>query len=168
MRKFKYIVQQFFDNIKQIKKDRINRKQYLEDIKIEIQNPDSLYNKYKLTSNDDYTSISYVTNIPENYQLAGTDIMKLGKLQEDIRPIMEYLIRLGYGDYFTAPQYFYIETEDDQQTDNVLSEVSCTYIIKWDYKPMLDKFPYFKWQLAAFFGINIAILAAIITLIIVL
>lgn len=169
MKKFKYIVKQFFDNIKQIKIDKETRKQYLQDIKDEIRNPNSNYNKFQLSSNEDYTSISYVTNIPENYQIAGTDIMKLSKLQEDIRPIMEYLINLGYGEYFTAPQYFYVETKDDDQKDeNVLSEVSCTYIIKWDYKPILDMFPYFKWQLAAFIGINLILLAAIIVLPIVL
>ena len=165
MKKFKYIINEFFDNIKQIKIDKQKRIQYLEDIKIEIQNPDSQYNKFQLSSNEDYTSVSYVTSIPENYQIAGSDIMKLGKLQEDIRPIMEYLIKLGYGDYFTAPQYFYVDEEDDQQ-NAVLNEVSCTYIVKWDFQPVLNRYPKFKWQFVAFIGINVLILAAVVSAIV--
>lgn len=169
--KFGKRIQQFFNNLKQIKIDRDNRKQFLIDIQQEIADPKSKFNEYRLAVNDDMTAITGVVSIPENFQLAGSDIMKYQKLQEACIPITRYIVTdINWGDYFEAPNFYYIEEFDDanKQSDEILETVSCSYVVEWKYAPVLDRFPKFKWELASFIGINSVILGGLITLLIVL
>ena len=70
--KFGKRIQQFFENIKQIKIDKDNRKQFLIDIEREMADPKSKFNEYRLSMNDDKTAITTIVSIPENFQLAGS------------------------------------------------------------------------------------------------
>ena len=169
--KFGKRIQQFFNNLKQIKIDRDNRKQFLIDIQQEIADPKSKFNEYRLAVNEDMTAITGVISIPENFQLAGSDIMKYQKLQEVCMPITRYIAAdINWGDYFEAPNFYYIEEfdNDNKQDDEILETVSCSYVVEWKYAPILDRFPKFKWELASFVGINSVILGGLITLLIVL
>ena len=169
--KFGKRIQQFFNNIKQIKIDRDNRKQFLIDIQQEIADPKSKFNEYRLAVNDDMTAITSVVSIPENFQLAGSDIMKYQKLQEVCMPITRYIATdINWGDYFEAPNFYYIEEFDDDNkpNDEILETVSCSYVVEWKYAPVLDRFPKFKWELASFIGINSVILGGLIALLIIL
>ncbi len=169
--KFGKRIQQFFNNLKQIKIDRDNRKQFLIDIQQEIADPKSKFNEYRLAVNDDMTAITSVVSIPENFQLAGSDIMKYQKLQEVCMPITRYIATdINWGDYFEAPNFYYIEEFDDDNkpNDEILETVSCSYVVEWKYAPILDRFPKFKWELASFIGINSVILGGLIALSIVL
>ena len=169
--KFGKRIQQFFNNLKQIKIDRDNRKQFLIDIQQEIADPKSKFNEYRLAVNEDMTAITGVVSIPENFQLAGSDIMKYQKLQEVCMPITRYIAtNINWGDYFEAPNFYYIEEFDDtnKPNDEILETVSCSYVVEWKYAPVLDRFPKFKWEFAFFIGINSVILGGLITLLIVL
>lgn len=169
--KFGKRIRQFFNNLKQIKIDRENRKQFLIDIQQEIADPKSKFNEYRLAVNEDMTAITTVVSIPENYQLAGSDIMKYQKLQEVILPITRYIATdINWGDYFEAPNFYYIEEYDDDNkpSDEILETVSCSYVVEWKYAPILDRFPNFKWELTSFIGINSVILGGLIALLIVL
>ena len=169
--KFGKRVQRFFNNLKQIKVDKDNRKQFLIDIQQEIADPKSKFNEYRLAVNEDMTAITGIVSIPENFQLAGSDIMKYQKLQEAILPITRYIATdINWGDYFEAPNFYYIEEFDDNNkpSDEILETVSCSYVVEWKYAPILDRFPNFKWELASFIGINSVILGGLIALLIVL
>ena len=169
--KFGKRIQQFFNNLKQIKIDRDNRKQFLIDIQQEIADPKSKFNEYRLAVNEDMTAITSIVSIPENFQLAGSDIMKYQKLQEAVLPITRYIATdINWGDYFEAPNFYYIEEfdNDNKQSGEILETVSCSYVVEWKYAPILDRFPNFKWELASFIGINGIILGGLITLLIVL
>jgi len=169
--KFGKRIQRFFNNLKQIKIDRDNRKQFLIDIQQEIADPKSKFNEYRLAVNDDMTAITGVVSIPENFQLAGSDIMKYQKLQEVCMPITRYIATdISWGDYFEAPNFYYIEEFDDDNkpSDEILETVSCSYVVEWKYAPILDRFPNFKWELTSFIGINSVILGGLIALLIVL
>lgn len=170
--KFGKRIQQFFNNIKQIKIDRDNRKQFLIDIQQEIADPKSKFNEYRLAVNDNMTAITGIVSIPENFQLAGSDIMKYQKLQEVCMPITKYIATdINWGDYFEAPNFYYIEefdNDDNKQNDEILETVSCSYVAEWKYAPILDRFPNFKWELASFIGINSVILGGLIALLIIL
>ena len=112
--KFGKRIHQFFNNLKQIKIDRDNRKQFLIDIQQEIADPKSKFNEYRLAVNDNMTAITGIVSIPENFQLAGTDIMKYQKLQEVCMPITKYIATdINWGDYFEAPNFYYIEEFDN-------------------------------------------------------
>jgi len=170
--KFRKRIELFFENLKQIKIDKKNRKQFLIDIKQEIVDPHSKFNAFHLSTDENYNSITTIVSIPENFQLAGTDIMKYQKLQELVRPINLYINNdLNWGEYFTAPNFYYIEQLDDLkdtlEDNEVLEEVSCSYVAEWKYAPILDKYPNFKKELAAFIGINTLILGGLIALLIV-
>lgn len=167
--KFGKRIQQFFNNLKQIKIDKDNRKQFLIDIQQEIADPKSKFNEYRLAVNEDMTAITSIVSIPENFQLAGSDIMKYQKLQEAILPITRYIAAdINWGDYFEAPNFYYIEEfdNDNKPSDEILETVSCSYVVEWKYAPILDRFPKFKWELAAFIGINSIILGGLIALLI--
>ena len=169
--KFGKRIQQFFNNLKQIKIDKDNRKQFLIDIQQEIADPKSKFNEYRLAVNEDMTAITGIVSIPENFQLAGSDIMKYQKLQEAILPITRYIATdINWGDYFEAPNFYYIEEFDDNNkpSDEILETVSCSYVVEWKYAPILDRFPNFKWELVSFIGINSVILGGLIALLIVL
>lgn len=168
--KFGKRIQQFFNNLKQIKIDKDNRKQFLIDIQQEIADPKSKFNEYKLAVNDDMTAITAIVSIPENFQLAGSDPMKYRKLQEIIEPINRYIAAdINWGDYFEQPNFYYIEEFDDNKSsDEILETISCSYVVEWKYAPILDKFPNFKLELTTFIGINSLILGGLIALLIVL
>lgn len=169
--KFGKRIQQFFNNLNQIKIDRDNRKQFLIDIQQEIADPKSKFNEYRLAVNEDMTAITSVISIPENFQLAGSDIMKYQKLQEVCMPITRYIATdINWGDYFEAPNFYYIEEFDDvnKPNDEILETVSCSYVVEWKYAPILDRFPKFKWELTTFIGINSVTLGGLIALLIVL
>lgn len=169
--KFGKRIQQFFNNLKQIKIDRENRKQFLIDIQQEIADPKSKFNEYRLAVNDDMTAITTIVSIPENYQIAGSDPMKYNKLLETIKPITRYIaVDINWGDYFEAPNFYYIEEfdNDNKQSDEILETVSCSYVVEWKYAPILDRFPKFKWELTSFIGINSVILGGLIALLIIL
>lgn len=169
--KFGKRIQRFFNNLKQIKIDKENRKQFLIDIQQEIADPKSKFNEYRLAVNEDMTAITGVVSIPENFQLAGSDIMKYQKLQEVCMPITRYIATdINWGDYFEAPNFYYIEEFDDDNkpSDEILETVSCSYVVEWKYAPILDKFPNFKWELTSFISINSVILGGLIALLIVL
>lgn len=169
--KFGKRIQQFFNNLKQLKIDRDNRKQFLIDIQQEIADPKSKFNEYRLAVNDNMTAITGVVSIPENFQLAGSDIMKYQKLQEVCMPITRYIATdINWGDYFEAPNFYYIEEfdNDNKQSDEILETVSCSYVVEWKYAPILDRFPKFKLELASFIGINSVILGGLVALLIVL
>lgn len=169
--KFGKRIAQFFENIKQIKIDKNNRKLFLTDIEKEIIDPKSKFNQYHLAMNENKDAITTIISIPENFQLAGSDPMKYQKLQELAKPINTYIARdLNWGQYFEAPEFYYIDSTND--TDNngneILEEVSCSYVAEWHYAPILDRYPNFKWELTAFISINTLILGALITLLVVL
>jgi len=158
-------IQQFFLNIKQIKTDKENRKKFIEDITQEIVDPMSTFNKLKLQCDDEYTRISCVINIPEEYQMAGSDIDKYRKLNELTRPVNKYLVReLNWGEYFLNPDFYYIDTNTDPNM--VSDEISCAYIATWKYSPVLNKYPNFKYQLAFVAGMAVAVIAGLILLIV--
>ena len=168
---FKDKVRQFFNNIKQIKIDKEVRKSFLNDIKYEIQDPKSEFNKLFLSTDENYNSITTIVSIPENFQLEGSDIMKYQKLQEMVKPINLYIGRkLNYGEYFSAPEFYYIDNVNDTTIDGeeILSEVSCSYVAEWKYSPVLSKYPNFKFEMAAFIGINTLLLGVLIALLIIL
>ena len=124
-----------------------------------------------LSTDENYNSITTVVSLPENFQLSGTDIMKYRKLQEIIEPINEYINKdINYGSYFLAPEFYYIDnvSANPKNEDEILEEVSCSYVVEWKYAPVLDEYPNFKLELAAFVGINSLILGGLIALLIVL
>ncbi|WQJ53295.1 MAG: hypothetical protein [Wendovervirus sonii] len=161
-KKFTETVGQFFKNLKQIKIDKINRELFINDIKQEIIDPKSIFNKLKLQCDPDYKYILTVINIPEEFQIGGSDIDKYRKLNELIRPINKYIIsNLNWGEYFVSPEFYYIDTNMD--IDNMVDdEISCAYVASWKYSPILDKYPNFKYQLTAFICINMALIAGIV------
>ena len=163
-------IAQFFANIKQIKIDKENRKSFLRDIEEEIIDPKSRFNYFHLSTNEDKTAITTVVSIPENFQLAGSDIMKYQKLQEVVRPINFYINNeLNWGQYFLAPNFYYIdEINDSPSDDEILEEVSCSYVVEWKYEPVLKKYPNFKWELTSFIGINTLLIGGLIALLIIL
>lgn len=169
--KFGKQIKQFFDNIKQIKIDRDVRKAFLNDIKYEIQDPKSEFNHLHLSTDEKYDSITTIISIPESFQLAGSDIMKYQKLQELARPINAYINKkLNYGEYFLAPEFYYIDNVDDRNEDGeeILEEVSCSYVAEWKYAPVLDNYPNFKWELTGFIVANTLLIGALTTLLIIL
>jgi len=162
---FKETVIQFFKNIKQIKTDQKNRELFVEDMKQEVIDPRSKFNQLKLQCDPDYTRISMIVNLPEEFQIAGSEIDKYRKLNEMVRPINRYITSdLNWGEYFSRPDFYYIDTNLDM--DNITDEVSCAYVASWKYQPVLDKYPNFKYQVAAFTGINAGLIASIILMII--
>ena len=170
--KFGKRIEQFFQNLKQIKIDRKIRKDFINDIKHEIQDPRSQFNALHLSTDENYNSITTILSLPESFQLSGSDIMKYQKLQELARPINLYIGKeLNYGEYFKSPEFFYIDnisSTNDTNENEILEEVSCSYVAEWKYAPLLDAFPNFKWEFTAFIGINSLILGSLITLLIVL
>lgn len=167
MNKFIQQVKQFFTNIKQIKIDKQSKEKFIEDINLEMADPKSKFNKFKLALSEDYSSVTGIISIPENYQLAASDIMKYQKLNEIVRPINVYLAtELNWGEYLKAPDFYYIDTDDAENT--IKEEESCSYIAEWKFAPILEQQPNFWWQMAAFIGINILILGAAIALPIIL
>lgn len=153
----------FFENLKQIKIDKVNRKKFLADIQQEVLNVNSKFNLYRLSMDDTFTKMSCYITVPENYQLAGTDALIYSKLREEARAINEYIGKeIGWGEYFVAPEFFYVEDPDD------VENVSCTYIAVWRYEPVLKKFPKFWKQFAAFVGINATLLFIILGIILLL
>lgn len=168
--KFTQRIKQFFDNIKQIKIDKQMRKEFLKDIQKEIADPKSKFNQFHLSTDENFNSITAIVSIPENYQLASNDAMKYQKLQELIKPINLYIGNtICWGEYFKAPNFYYIDEIDDEKQDNqILEEVSCSYVVEWKYAPVLDKYPNFKKEFAAFCTLNTALVGGLIALLIVL
>lgn len=169
--KFGKRIEQFFNNIKQIKADKKIRKDFINDIKHEIQDPRSKFNALHLSTDENYNSITTILSLPESFQLSGSDIMKYQKLQELARPINLYIGKdLNYGEYFKSPEFFYIDNVGDinDEGNEILEEVSCSYVAEWKYEPVLNKYPNFKWELTAFVGINALLLGSLITLLIIL
>ena len=166
--KFGKRIEQFFNNLKQIKIDKKIRKDFVNDIKHEIQDPRSKFNALHLSTDENYNSITTIISIPESFQLSGSDIMKYQKLQELVRPINIYINKdLNYGQYLLSPEFFYIDNIADNDGE-ILEEVSCSYVAEWKFSPLLDAVPAFKWELAAFIGINLAFIGSIITALIIL
>lgn len=164
-------ISQFFNNIKQIKIDKENRKSFINDIKHEIQDPKSKFNQLHLSTDEKYNSITAIISLPENFQLAGSDIMKYQKLQELVRPINLYIANnLNYGEYFLSPEFYYIDNvgNDNNNDDEILEEVSCSYVAEWKYSSVLAAYPNFKWEFTSFIGINLILLGSLITLLIIL
>lgn len=169
--KFKLNVIGFFDNIKQIGIDRKNRKIWREEIGAEVRNPNSKFNMYDMKISDDFKQLSAFIVIPENYQVGASDTMKYAKLREESHIINNYINEINWGEYFTMPKFYYIEDEIDTDEDKSTlapDQVSCTYLAVWEYTDVYKQYNNFGKKLAAFVGINTAILGALITGLIVL
>jgi len=153
----------FFSNIKQYSIDKKNRKLFVQEIQKEIENPSSQFNKLKLNCDEGLNNISWLIVVPENYQLAGTDAMIYNKLKEDSYPVLNYLSKdLNWGEYLLSPEFYHIEDNDDDEA------VSCTYLARCQYQPVLNKYPNFKWEFITFVGLNCLLLGSLITLLCVL
>lgn len=151
----------FFEDVKQIKVDKDNRKKFVEEIGYEIGNVNSKFNTYGLHMDEGFKRISCYVSIPENYQLAGSDAMIYSKLKEEVRPVNEYIGKdIMWGEYFVAPEFYYVDDVEDPEN------VSCTYLAIWNYTPVLASKVNFKKQLFAFITINTLLIAGIVIFII--
>lgn len=130
--KIKVFIENFINNVKQIKKDIVNRKNFLIDIKREIVNPNSAFNIFNLNIDEEYKKISTFIKLPPEMQIKENDASKYKYLKDYSRQITLYIgTDLNWGEYFLAPNFYYIEDEDD--TENI----SCTYLAVWEYKPVI-------------------------------
>lgn len=134
-------------------KDIKNRKAFASDINDAKADPRSLFSRYGLIVNEDYTKISLLFNVPENFILNGNERLLNMKIQEIIEPVTKYLsYTLGWAEYIIVPQIFHIEDNDTSTGE------SLTYLSVWEWAPIKSKYYLLKVGL-----ISLGIIAAITT-----
>lgn len=133
-------IKEFFKKIKYIWLDKKNEKIWQEEISLQVQDPDSDFNRLNLKLSTDQRSISHILELPENYQIATSDIIKYQKLMELIMPVNRFLLKIGWAEYFPFhPQFFHFDgTIDDVSGERVSGDTSCTYIAIWTFSPLLE------------------------------
>ena len=80
-----------FSQIKQLFIDIRNRKKFKEEIEVEINDPQSKFNGFELKVDDSFSRLSAIIPIPEEFQIAGTDMDIMNKLKEIVKPITNYI-----------------------------------------------------------------------------
>ena len=146
-----------FSQIKQLFIDIRNRKKFKEEIGVEINDPQSKFNGFELKVDDSFSRLSAIIPIPEEFQIAGTDIDIMNKLKEIARPITNYIcFELGWAEYILVPEFFYL---DDPQS---------TYLVVWQYKSIVLDESSFWWKFISFLVGCGAVIGGIITAIVLL
>ena len=111
---------------------------------------------------DSFSRLSAIIPIPEEFQIAGTDMDIMNKLKEIVRPITNYIcFELGWAEYILVPGFFYL---DDPQSPGT----SRTYLVVWQYKSIVLDEPSFWWKFISFLVGCGAVIGGIITAIVLL
>ena len=98
---------------------------------MEINDPQSKFNGFELKVDDSFSRLSAIIPIPEEFQIAGTDMDIMNKLKEIVKPITNYIcFELGWAEYILVPEFFYL---DDPQSPGT----SRTYLVVWQYKSIV-------------------------------
>ena len=130
-------IKKFFKSIKDCyklaKEDKVNKKQFIEQVKSELNNRNSFFSQYNIkVDNDNYTQIVYNINIPPEFQFAGQDWQIKDKLDENAYIVSRFLrINWGYNDNIIGPEYYHIEDPTDMN-------VSTRYIAVWNFTNKLQ------------------------------
>jgi hypothetical protein len=108
-----------------------------------MNDPESKFNGFELKMDDSFSRLSVVITIPEEFQIAGTDMDIMNKLKEIVKPITNYIcFELGWAEYILVPEFFYI---DDPQNPGA----SRSYLVMWQYKSVVLDEPNFWRKLVA-------------------
>ena len=151
-----------FSQIKQLFIDIRNRKKFKEEIGVEINDLQSKFNGFELKVDDSFSRLSAIISIPEEFQIAGTDMDIMNKLKEIVKPITNYIcFELGWAEYILIPEFFYL---DDPQSPGT----SRTYLVVWQYKSIVLDEPSFWWKFISFLVGCGAVIGGIITAIVLL
>ena len=129
---------------------------------MEINDPQSKFNGFELKVDDSFSRLSAIISIPEEFQIAGTDMDIMNKLKEIVKPITNYIcFELGWAEYILVPEFFYL---DDPQCPGT----SRTYLVVWQYKSIVLDEPSFWWKFISFLVGCGAVIGGIITAIVLL
>lgn len=121
------------DEYKQSKKDRIMKKKFHDSIKQEANDRESFFNRNNLRTENDFSEVVQVFDIPEEYQLKGQQWQIMDKLNENSYFVSRYLRdELKFGDNLSQPDYYHIEDPSSGKP------FSCKYLAIWTYKPLLQ------------------------------
>ena len=124
-------MKKFFRQIKYLFIDIKNRKKFKQEITLELEDPASKMNGFEITSNSNFTRLSSIVSIPDEFQLSGTEIDKLNKLKELVKPMTNYIcFELGWAEYILVPEFFYLD-------DPIQPNMSRSYLVIWQYKPLV-------------------------------
>lgn len=105
-----------------------------------MDDPESKFNLFELKMDDSFSRLSVLLTIPEEFQIAGTDIDIMNKLKEIVRPMTNYIcFELGWAEYILVPEFFYVD-------DPSVPGESRTYLVMWQYKPMVMDDSVFWWK----------------------
>lgn len=157
-------IKKFLNNLRYLFKDKKNIKIWKKEIQEEIADQNSYFHKYDLSISEDLMRITYIIELPENYQVAASDKMKLDKLMEYALNVDQYFFNIGWAEYLPyRPEFLYVESEVNEENKQVNKEMSCTYLAVWQFTPKIINNTTFWKEFAAFIGINSAIIASIVT-----
>lgn len=158
-------IKAFFSDIKNIWTDKQKFKEWEQFIDSEAQDPKSLFSQFRMTYSTDSKQVSYVVELPENYQYATSDAAKYQKLMELIMPVNRYFLNSGWGDYIPFhPDFLYVESELNEEGQPLQQTESCTYIAVWKFEPKVLNDSIFWGKFAAFSGINLGLIGGIVAL----
>ena len=137
-------MKKLFLQIKQLFIDLRNRKKFKEELSVEINDPESKFNNFELKMDDSFSRLSVIIPIPEEFQIAGTDMDIMNKLKEIVKPITNYIcFELGWAEYILVPEFYYL---DDPQNPGQ----SRTYLVMWQYKSIVLDDTAFWWKFIGF------------------
>lgn len=123
----------FFKNIKNLFIDIKNKREFRKEMKREASDVASKFNAYKLSLDPDCNHISTIVNVPTEFQISGSDVDIMNKLQEIVRPITNYLCyELSWAEFMYVPEFYHIE---DSETTS--PRESRTYLVIWKYAPLI-------------------------------
>lgn len=144
-------IKKFLNNIKQWRIDRKNRKQFINDIIRERNDPKSKFNLYGVRVDEDYNNLSILMSIPEE-MTKQTDMTIMMYINDAIIPVNKYIDReLNWSEYMTAPEFYVVDSMSDTGPSQL-------YLITWSYAPPYLDYPNFKQKVILFILLIIAIL----------
>lgn len=110
------------------KADKRNKKSFISTVKTELKDRNSFFTMYNIrVDSDNYTQITYLINIPAEFQIAGQDWQIKDKLDESSYIISRYLkTELGYVNNIAGPEYYHLEDPSDDK-------VSTQYLAVWNF-----------------------------------
>ena len=110
------------------KADKKNKKTFISTVKSELEDRNSFFTIYNIrVDSDNYKQITYLINIPAEFQIAGQDWQIKDKLDESSYIVSRYLkTELGYINNINGPEYYHLEDPTDDK-------VSTQYLAVWNF-----------------------------------
>lgn len=124
-------MKKMFKDIQNVFIDIKNKKKFKQEINFELDDPNSKMNMFEIKVDKNYSKLSTIITIPEEFQISGTEIDILNKLKEMARPMTQYIcFELGWAEYILVPEFFYLD-------DPTAPGMSKSYLVIWKYAPLI-------------------------------